>query len=1206
MGYRCSPKDYFVSKHQSYTLIVYIFVNSKYILPFSLIAPAISEDESLTSSSSKHSLVNFWPKSDDTDFLLDNKKEAERPKIIWLENGKFVLVKTQEEQTAKNVTNVDEEKKTPQTDTVLPLEAQTDDESPWDSESISENLPQQPVDPFPGDADDGGKHAGNTQTKDLPDTHLHLKPAMEAKDCVAKKAVGIKDVKTFQPDWSFTESNETLKRSEKLMLGHQHPLLAESVMKSPPAFPESESGDTHLHGKAAMEEKDSVVKKAVRMKVIQPFQLEELNIEVTLKEDLRRRDDSENSQDQVEGKRKSGKTDTQQLPTEKKEEHDRFHFRLVLKEEDKRKSLKEKCSQEVEAKQQLEISYATLEMEFKASKVNQLTEAQDRGKSSVQHDEKTEEPLDRIELVCSHLKENVQSLEMEILSQTKKRKKTAGKVEHAQKHLSNDSLLTEAQDRDTSSVQHDEKTEEPLDRIELVCSHLKENVQSLEMEILSQTKKRKKTAGKVEHAQKHLSNDSLLTEAQDRGKSSVQHDEKTEEPLDRIELVCSHLKENVQSLEMEILSQTKKRKKTAGKVEHAQKHLSNDSLLTEAQDRDTSSVQHDEKTEEPLDRIELVCSHLKENVQSLEMEILSQTKKRKKTAGKVEHAQKHLSNDSLLTEAQDRGKSSVQHDEKTEEPLDRIELVCSHLKENVQSLEMEILSQTKKRKKTAGKVEHAQKHLSNDSLLTEAQDRDTSSVQHDEKTEEPLDRIELVCSHLKENVQSLEMEILSQTKKRKKTAGKVEHAQKHLSNDSLLTEAQDRGKSSVQHDEKTEEPLDRIELVCSHLKENVQSLEMEILSQTKKRKKTAGKVEHAQKHLSNDSLPALGPLPAEASSGPLPAAPSGLRSKASTGPLSAAPSGLRSKASTGPLSAAPSGLRSKASTGPLSAAPSGLLLPPRGGTSIYTDTVSNHVKPALGPLPAEASSGPLPAAPSGLRSKASTGPLSAAPSGLRSKASTGPLSAAPSGLRSKASTGPLSAAPSGLLLPPRGGTSIYTDTVSNHVKLTEAQDRGTSSVQHDKKTEEPLDRSVQTLTLENLRLKKENQKLRGKLERAQKHLLSNRLSEDEKEQFFKFTELFKNAMSEVDQLKKEKHDLECALDEIKKKNREPESELAGPQASSILAYSNGSNNLEGSQMNPEHLMHQVIMEELLLLRFPRLYNENVNGWIWQWLQDAIK
>nr|XP_023416448.1 cingulin-like isoform X2 [Cavia porcellus] len=347
------------------------------------------------------------------------------------------------------------------------------------------------------------------------------------------------------------------------------------------------------------------------------------------------------------------------------------------------------------------------------------------------------------------------------------------------------------------------------------------------------------------------------------------------------------------------------------------------------------------------------------------MEILSQTKKRKKTAGKVEHAQKHLSNDSLLTEAQDRGKSSVQHDEKTEEPLDRIELVCSHLKENVQSLEMEILSQTKKRKKTAGKVEHAQKHLSNDSLLTEAQDRGKSSVQHDEKTEEPLDRIELVCSHLKENVQSLEMEILSQTKKRKKTAGKVEHAQKHLSNDSLLTEAQDRDTSSVQHDEKTEEPLDRIELVCSHLKENVQSLEMEILSQTKKRKKTAGKVEHAQKHLSNDSL------------------------------------------------------------------------------------------------------------------------------------------------------------------------------------LTEAQDRDTSSVQHDEKTEEPLDRSVQTLTLENLRLKKENQKLRGKLERAQKHLLSNRLSEDEKEQFFKFTELFKSAMSEVEQLKKEKHDLECALDEIQKKNREPESELAG-------------------------------------------------------------
>ncbi|XP_063084993.1 lamin-B2-like [Cavia porcellus] len=37
-------------------------------------------------------------------------------------------------------------------------------------------------------------------------------------------------------------------------------------------------------------------------------------------------------------------------------------------------------------------------------------------------------------------------------------------------------------------------------------------------------------------------------------------------------------------------------------------------------------------------------------------------------------------------------------------------------------------------------------------------------------------------------------------------------------------------------------------------------------------------------------------------------------------------------------------LPAEASSGPLPAAPSGLLLPPRGGTSIYTDTVSNHVK----------------------------------------------------------------------------------------------------------------------------------------------------------------------------------------------------------------------------------------------------------------------
>ncbi|XP_063099529.1 protein Hook homolog 3-like [Cavia porcellus] len=486
-----------------------------------------------------------------------------------------------------------------------------------------------------------------------------------------------------------------------------------------------------------------------------------------------------------------------------------------------------------------------------------LTEAQDQGTSSVQHEEKMEEPLDRIELEYLRLKENVKSLEMEILSQKKKMKKRAGKLKHARKHLSNDSLLTEAQDQGTSSVQHDEKMEEPLDRIELEYLRLKQNVKSLEMEILSLKKKMKKPAGKPERAWKQLSNDrESLTEAQDQGTSSVQHDEKMEEPLDRIELEYLRLKENVKSLEMEILSLKKKMKKPAGKLERAWKHLSNDrESLTEAQDQGTSSVQHDEKMEEPLDRIELEYLRLKENVKSLEMEILSLKKKMKKPAGKLERAWKHLSNDrESLTEAQDQGTSSVQHDEKMEEPLDRIELEYLRLKENVKSLEMEILSLKKKMKKPAGKLERAWKHLSNDrESLTEAQDQGTSSVQHDEKMEEPLDRIELEYLRLKENVKSLEMEFLSLKKKMKKPAGKLERAWKHLSNDrESLTEAQDQGTSSVQHDEKMEEPLDRIELEYLRLKENVKSLEMEILSLKKKMKKPAGKLERAWKHLSND------------------------------------------------------------------------------------------------------------------------------------------------------------------------------------------------------------------------------------------------------------------------------------------------------------------------------------------------------------------
>uniref|UniRef100_A0A2K5MLA8 Ankyrin repeat domain containing 26 n=1 Tax=Cercocebus atys TaxID=9531 RepID=A0A2K5MLA8_CERAT len=111
----------------------------------------------------------------------------------------------------------------------LGLGQEEDIESPWDSESISENFPQKYVDPLAGAAYRKEKNIGNEQAEDMfyipscmsgprnfkmakledtrnvgmpvahmesPERYLHLKPAIEMKDSVPNKAGGMKDVQT--------------------------------------------------------------------------------------------------------------------------------------------------------------------------------------------------------------------------------------------------------------------------------------------------------------------------------------------------------------------------------------------------------------------------------------------------------------------------------------------------------------------------------------------------------------------------------------------------------------------------------------------------------------------------------------------------------------------------------------------------------------------------------------------------------------------------------------------------------------------------------------------------------------------------------------------------------------------------------------------------------------------------------------------------
>ncbi|KAM6156467.1 LOW QUALITY PROTEIN: uncharacterized protein O8D03_013904 [Erethizon dorsatum] len=252
--------------------------------------------------------------------------------------------KGSQEQTNDNVTNVDGGQKNYKSDMMLALGLEEDDEPPWDSESISENLPQKSVDHLFGAADERGKPAGNRQVGDVvyvpscvsgsrnfkmakledtgdvgipvahkesPEKHLHWKPAIEMEDSVPSEAVAMKDVQTFK----------------------------------------SESPEKYLHWKPAIETEDSVPSEAVGMKDVQTFK------------------------------------------SEKEKRKNIYQFYETLKEQLRKKE--EQYYQEVEARR-LEISVRTLDMELKTvrSKLSQLEEAQD----------KIQEYLQKLELENSRLK----------------------------------------------------------------------------------------------------------------------------------------------------------------------------------------------------------------------------------------------------------------------------------------------------------------------------------------------------------------------------------------------------------------------------------------------------------------------------------------------------------------------------------------------------------------------------------------------------------------------------------------------------------------------------------------------------------------------------------------------------------------------------------------------------------------------------------
>lgn len=166
--------------------------------------------------------------------VLDiTKEEATKPVIGNEETGNDVNESAAQEHTSNhNLTYVDGAHKNSRRDmmSALGLGEEDDIESPWDSESISESLPQKYVDDFSGAANQRGENMFNGQVDDSPEKYPHLKPNVEVKDAVAENTVDVKDTQISQSDMSAELDLEMASEEDQERLDgseNNHPLVEE-------------------------------------------------------------------------------------------------------------------------------------------------------------------------------------------------------------------------------------------------------------------------------------------------------------------------------------------------------------------------------------------------------------------------------------------------------------------------------------------------------------------------------------------------------------------------------------------------------------------------------------------------------------------------------------------------------------------------------------------------------------------------------------------------------------------------------------------------------------------------------------------------------------------------------------------------------------------------------------------------------------------
>ncbi|KAI4538081.1 hypothetical protein MG293_011484 [Ovis ammon polii] len=189
--------------------------------------------------------VDLGPTSDDEVLDSKTKEGATKSELVAEKSDTDITDRAPQEQTNHDhLSSVDGAHKNTRSDmlSALGLGEEEDIESPQDSESISESLPQKYVDHLSGTAGERGKKTLNVQVEDSPEKYPNVKPAVRMKNYVPNKTVRMKDLQTSGSDWASTAlslNNETCQRGGHLKVVDQFALASQSMTKNQSASTES-------------------------------------------------------------------------------------------------------------------------------------------------------------------------------------------------------------------------------------------------------------------------------------------------------------------------------------------------------------------------------------------------------------------------------------------------------------------------------------------------------------------------------------------------------------------------------------------------------------------------------------------------------------------------------------------------------------------------------------------------------------------------------------------------------------------------------------------------------------------------------------------------------------------------------------------------------------------------------------------------------